>query len=602
MKKLLFNLLKLIIDLLLFSIATYISFYLRFDGKIPITYIRMLYLTLPIEIILIILSFNFFKTSKRFWEFFSIPDLFNLIYSIIFEKSIFAFLTYIFRDNSYLQRYINSRNILYYPRSVLLTSIAISIILLTSVRIIFRIFFEEKEKLIKLNENQKIKALIIGAGKTGVHLFRELRRNNYFNYEFIGFLDDNEDKIGMYIDNIKVLGKVNELNNIVEKYNVNEIIIAIPSASSEFIRNIIQNTKGKVKFKIVQNINQVDKFNNIYSKIRPIKVEDVLGREIVEINLDEVKNFIENKTILITGAAGSIGSELAKQISVFNIKYLILLDINESGLYMLNQDIKIKNKVKIIICDIRNYNKLERIISDYKPQIIYHSAAYKHVPLMEEFKDEAISTNIFGTLNLVELANKYNTESFIFISTDKAVKPTNIMGATKRIGELIIYKYSKISKTKFMIVRFGNVFGSSGSVIPIFIQQIENGGPVTITHPEMERYFMTTSEAVKLILQASSIGSGGEIFLLDMGNPIKILDIAKTLIKIYGYEPNKDINIEFTGIRPGEKIKEELYYEFEELKRTKHPKIYVLENKMNCDFDINKLKEEPNLFLKKIMN
>ncbi|MGB9844122.1 MAG: UDP-N-acetylglucosamine 4,6-dehydratase family protein, partial [Caldisericia bacterium] len=331
---------------------------------------------------------------------------------------------------------------------------------------------------------------------------------------------------------------------------------------------------------------------------------DLLQREPVYIDIEKIKQFTENKKILITGAAGSIGSELARQISKLNNSFLILIDINESELYMLYQELsnKVNNdNIKIIICDIRDKNNLEKIINFYKPNIIFHSAAYKHVPLMEEFRDEAIKTNILGTLNLVKFVDLYKVEKFIYISTDKAVKPVSIMGATKRIGELIVDYYSKNSKTKFMIVRFGNVLGSSGSVIPIFIKQIEKGGPITVTHPEMERYFMTINEAVRLILQASAMGNGGEIFVLDMGKPVKIIDIAKNLIKIYGYEPEKDIKIVFSGLRPGEKIKEELFYENEELNLSSNPKIFVVKNNIPNLINIDEVEKNPYIYIEKVL-
>jgi len=603
MKRNLIIILKIILDLFLFSLSIYLSFYLRFDGKIPSYYLRMFFISLPFELIIISILFNFFKIFKTIWVYTSINEMLNLIYAVVIEKSIFAFLSYILRDNKFIQNlFLKSSGSIYYPRSVLLISIALSILFSGGIRILFRIIYEKKRKELKILKEDKINLLIIGAGKTGISILRELKRNIGFNYNIVGFLDDDPLKIGMYVDNIKILGKTDDLKKIIEKYKIKEILIAIPSINTETIRKIVNLSTGKVKFKIVPSLNESINGKLSISRIRPLKLEDFLGREEVIIDLEKIKEFIKDKKILITGAAGSIGSELARQINKFDNTNLILLDINESELYMLNQEFKNKNH-KIVICDIRNKGRLEYWLDYFKPDIIFHSAAYKHVPLMEEFIDEAIETNIIGTLNIVELADKYKVDKFIFISTDKAVNPKSIMGATKRIGELIVNYYSEFSNTKYMIVRFGNVLGSSGSVIPIFIKQIEKGGPITITDTKMERYFMTISEAVKLILQASSIGNGGEIFVLDMGKPIKIIDIAKALIRIYGYEPEKDIKIDIIGKRPGEKINEELFYNFEDLINTNHPKIYLIKNKKKeNDLNLEDLKKDPKFLVYKLLN
>ncbi|MGC9090027.1 MAG: polysaccharide biosynthesis protein [Caldisericia bacterium] len=604
MKKVLMFSIKLILDLTLFIFSIFLSFYLRFDGKIPIFYLRMFLITLPLEIILIIIFFNFLKIFKTLWEYVSVKELINLVYAIIVEKSLFAFITYILRDNKILQNLLNKSSSINYPRSVLLMSIFLSIVFLGSIRLIWRIFNEKKNVKINFANDNKINLLIIGVGHTGVSILRDLKRNNLGNYKIIGFLDDDPMKLGMYIDNIRVIGKINDLKNIINKYNIKEIIIAIPNASSELLKKIIDQIPGRINLKIVTNFYEIEEERYKQSKIRPLKLEDLLQREPVYIDIEKIKQFTENKKILITGAAGSIGSELARQISKLNNSFLILIDINESELYMLYQELsnKVNNdNIKIIICDIRDKNNLEKIINFYKPNIIFHSAAYKHVPLMEEFRDEAIKTNILGTLNLVKFVDLYKVEKFIYISTDKAVKPVSIMGATKRIGELIVDYYSKNSKTKFMIVRFGNVLGSSGSVIPIFIKQIEKGGPITVTHPEMERYFMTINEAVRLILQASAMGNGGEIFVLDMGKPVKIIDIAKNLIKIYGYEPEKDIKIVFSGLRPGEKIKEELFYENEELNLSSNPKIFVVKNNIPNLINIDEVEKNPYIYIEKVL-
>ncbi len=580
--------LKTIIDISLFSLSIFLGFYLRFDGKIPSYYLKMFLLTLPIEIILLLISFGVFNIFKTMWEYTGIPEIEKLSLSLLFEKSIFGLLTYLFRDTKMLRNiFTQEEYISLYPRSVLLISLALSIIFLGGARGIFRIFSEKKTDIIPKLNNKKKNLLIIGAGDAGVMILKEIERHNELNYKIVGFLDDDQSKLGMYIHNVKVLEKIDKLPDIIDKYKIDEIIIAVPSAKPELIKKIIDLTKGRVKLKILPSLSEYINGKVSISRIRDLKLEDFLGREPVEIDLNELKRFINKKRILVTGAAGSIGSELSKQINRFEPEELILLDIKESELYMLKQELK--TNIEIVLGDIRDKEKIEEIFEKYKPEIVFHAAAYKHVPLMEKFPEEAIKTNIHGTINVVEAADKNNVEKFIFISTDKVVNPKSTMGLTKRVGEIVIQQFFRKSKTKFITVRFGNVLGSNGSVIPLFIKQIETGGPVTVTHPEMERFFMTINEAVQLILQASAMGEGGEIFILDMGKPVKILDIAKALIKIYGYEPEGDIKIVFTGIRPGEKLIEELWEEKERVENSKHPKIFLVKNsEINISDDIFK--------------
>jgi len=574
---------KTLIDIILFSLSIFFAFYLRFDGKIPPHYMRMFALTLPVEIVLMLISFGIFSVFKTVWEYTGIPEVQKLFLALLFEKSTFGLLTYLFRDIGIIRNILmHGGHVSLYPRSVILISLALSIVFLGGIRGLFRIFSEKKKGfMLDSRNNNKKNLLIIGAGDAGITILKEINRHRELNYRIIGFLDDDTAKIGMYIHNVKVLGEISKLPRIIEKYKIDEIIIAIPSAKPSLIKKIVDLTKGKVKLKILPGLYELINGKVSISRVRPLKLEDFLGREPVKINLEEVKGFIKEKKVLITGAAGSIGSELSRQIDGLNPEKLILLDIKESELYMLYHELK--GKREIILGDIRDKEKMEEIFKKYKPDIVFHSAAYKHVPLMEDFPEEAVKTNVFGTLNLVEISDRFGVESFVFISTDKAVNPTSIMGLTKRIGEIIVQEFSKRSKTKFIIVRFGNVLGSNGSVIPLFKKQIEMGGPVTVTHPDMERYFMTIPEAVQLILQASSMGKGGEIFILDMGKPVKILDIAKSLIKIYGYEPDKDIKIVFTGIRPGEKLKEELWEDKENVKKSKHPKIFLVKEKNSKD-------------------
>ena len=395
-------------------------------------------------------------------------------------------------------------------------------------------------------------------------------------YKIIGFIDDDLKKVGRRIHNLKVLGTRKEIAGIISQKNIDELIIAIPSASGKVTREIIrEGEKARVKLRILPGIYKVIKGDVTISEIREVKLEDLLGRKPVEMNLKEISQYLEGKSVLITGAAGSIGSELSRQIMRFKPGKLLLLDNNENDTYFLQMELlkkKYSFPIIFLINDIKERSVLETIWKNHRPEVVFHAAAHKHVPLMEENIAEAVRNNILGTKNLMETANG-KTERFILISTDKAVNPKSIMGATKRITELMMQLFN--DATKFSAVRFGNVLGSKGSVVPLFQKQIATGGPVTVTHPEIKRYFMSISESVSLIIQAGAISNGGEIFVLDMGEPIKIINLAKDLITLSGLEPEIDIPIKITGIRPGEKLNEELLTAAEGTKSTKYKKIFI---------------------------
>jgi len=445
--------------------------------------------------------------------------------------------------------------------------------------------------------------LIVGAGSAGEMIARELMNRPNRTYQPIGFIDDNPAKKNARIHGIRVLGNREKIAEIVERYGVEEVIIAIPSAKGEIIRNIISHCeKAGTKFKILPGLHQILIGEVDIKQIRDVKPEDLLGRETVRINDIEVKSLIQDKTVLVSGAGGSIGSGLCRQIVKFNPRQLIFYEYNENDVYLLQIELKSRCpylKLKTIIGDIKDIGLLKRTFSRYRPQIIFHSAAHKHVPLMEENPSAAVKNNIIGTRNFVYASEHYGVERFVFISTDKAVNPTSVMGASKRIAEKLIQAKAKNSRTKFMAVRFGNVIGSSGSVLLLFKKQIEEGGPVTVTHPEIKRYFMSIKEAVQLVLQAGAMGNGGEIFVLDMGEQIKIVDLAKNLITLSGFEVNKDIPITFIGLRPGEKLFEETLLNTERDKATKHDKIYVTEpndfNPIKLRRDIKELENLSNI-------
>lgn len=444
----------------------------------------------------------------------------------------------------------------------------------------------------RLDENIK-KVLIIGAGFTGVSVMKELKRHPEMGMQPVALLDDDRAKHGSQIMGVKVYGGRANIQKVVRKLDIDEIIIAIPSAlRKEQAALLNECKKTKCKLRILPSIYNLINEDVTINHIRDVQIEDLLGRDPVTLDMEGIGAYISNQVVLVTGGGGSIGSELCRQIVRFNPKQLLILDIYENNAYDLQQELKKQFphlNHKVLIASVRDITRLESIFSTYKPSVIFHAAAHKHVPLMEDNPQEAIKNNVFGTLNVAECADKFGAKRFVMISTDKAVNPTNIMGATKRICEMIIQGMNKKSKTEYVAVRFGNVLGSNGSVIPLFKKQIADGGPVTVTHPEINRFFMTIPEAVQLVLEAGSMAKGGEIFVLDMGQPVKIVDLAMDLIRLSGMEPFVDIDIKFTGLRPGEKLYEELLMEEEGLTATKHEKIHVARP---LDMDMDELKKE----------
>lgn len=439
--------------------------------------------------------------------------------------------------------------------------------------------------------NKLSKVLIVGAGSAGELVLNELNRNPELGKIAIGFVDDDKNKIGRSIHGVRILGSTKDIKDIVENHDIDEIILAMINVTSENKRRIIDICNDtKCKLRTIPGIFELIDGTVDIKKIRDVKIEDLLGRETLNGNLDNIAKYIENKVVMVTGAGGSIGSELCRQIAKYNPKMLIILDNYENNAYAIQQELKWQHKsldIKTIIASIREKTRMESIFQEYLPEVVFHAAAHKHVPLMEDSPGEAIKNNIFGTLNVAQLADKYKTKRFVLISTDKAVNPTNIMGATKRACEMIIQAIDQVSQTEYVAVRFGNVLGSNGSVIPLFKKQILEGGPVTVTHPEITRFFMTIPEAVALVIEAGGMARGGEIFVLDMGEPMKILDLAKNLIRLSGFEPDVDIKIEFTGLRPGEKLYEELLMNEEGLTNTENNKIFVA-RPMDIDRDFVK--------------
>ena len=468
-------------------------------------------------------------------------------------------------------------------------------------RLVYRTGRRFKTRMVVSQDSQRV--LVVGAGSAGQMIINELKENPQLKKVPVGIIDDDINKIGRVIHNVKILGNTSQVKEIVEKENVDEIILAmanVDKARKSEIINICKETKCKLK--TIPGIYEIIDGKVDIKKIRDVDIEDLLGREPIKVNMEEMSGYIEERTVLVTGGGGSIGSELCRQIASFNPKHLIIVDNYENNAYAIQQELirRYEGKLNLstIIASIREYKRMDEIFNEYKPDVVFHAAAHKHVPLMENSPSEAIKNNIFGTLNVARLADTYKVKRMVLISTDKAVNPTNIMGATKRAAEMIIQTINKNSKTEFVAVRFGNVLGSNGSVIPLIKKQIAEGGPVTITHPDIIRYFMTIPEAVQLVLQAGAMAKGGEIFILDMGEPVKIVDLANNLIRLSGFEPGVDIKIEYSGLRPGEKLYEELLMSEEGLTKTANSKIFI---EKPVEFDSKKVMHNLEM-LKKIVD
>jgi FlaA1/EpsC-like NDP-sugar epimerase len=543
-------------------------------------------------IVIKLLVFGFFKQYRGWWRYVSISDLVgilraSLVSSLIIVALWFGLLSFTRLTEQpsvpqKLREICQSKVVLdisEVSQGVFMADLFSTFLLLGGLRMVTRLYYEEFRSV----EAGRLKRfLIVGAGNAGEALLREIHRMPIVQYEVVGFIDDDPTKEGIAIHGIPVLGTVEQLPRICAERNIEEIAIAMPSATHQQLRHVIQVCEGtKIRFRTVPSITDIASGRYRVSQIRDVDINDLLGREAVQLDTDLIEAFAKDKTVLVTGAGGSIGSEMCRQLCNFNPKLLLLVEQAENPLFYIEQELHQKFpavSLKAIICDIADRIRVREIFEKYRPQVVIHAAAHKHVPLMELNPGESIKNNVVGTQNVADAADEFGTTSFVMISTDKAVNPTSIMGSSKRIAEMYIQDLSRTSRTHFVTVRFGNVLGSDGSVVPIFKKQIAQGGPVTITHPEMKRYFMTIPEASQLVLQAASMGKGGEIFVLDMGEPVKIVDLARELITLSGFRPGEDIEMVFTGMRPGEKLFEELSIEGEDMRRTSHPKIRIWKN------------------------
>jgi len=591
----------LVADTIIIAISLLGSFFLRFEGSIPAQYFPNIWFIIGIFAIITLPTLWWQKLYSFTWAFVSSRELIKIIKSVSLASLVFIAIFVLIPDTIYI---FNG-----FPRSIIVLNYILTIVLISALRFAKRFYLD---LFIGKNKEGK-RTLIVGAGETSSQLLRGMLHSKKSNYYPILLVDNNPNKLHTYIHDIEVLGSIKDIPKLVEQNKIENIIISLSSSEVDLIKKAtyLSRDAGVKNIKIMPEINAILSGKIALEDIREVRLEDLLGRPPAQIATDEINLFIAGKKILVTGAAGSIGSELCRQIIKFNPEKLILIDQNESELFNIIEEIKhnFPNlKYEAIIADIRDKIKTYNLLKTLQPNIIFHAAAYKHVPLMEENPDEAINNNSLGTLNMALSAQKNNVEKFVLISTDKAVNPVSVMGKTKRLAEMLISSLQNKGETKFISVRFGNVLGSRGSVIPTFQKQIKMGGPVKLTDKKMERYFMTIPESVLLVMEAGAIGEDNDIYILDMGEPVKIIDLAKELIKLSGFEPYKDIPIVFTGIRPGEKLKENILTAEEGTIATKYEKLYKVKNKkydyqklfqklsnlQKLSFDKDKLKKELN--------
>ena len=566
-------------DILALCLASFLGLFVRFDlniSKIPPEYARAAMEFLPYYILASLVIFFLARMYSTMWSVAGVREALHVVAACGLASLVQI------AGMMLLQLSV--------PRSFFLVSFAAlcaeELGIRLSYRVVISLFGNHSKKAAK-------RIMIVGAGTSGSVILKEMTTSSLVNGCVVCFVDDDKNKAGKFLNGVPVAGNRNDIPRLAEEYKIDEIYIAIPSASAKERKAIIEICRETgCQVKILPGIYQLINGEVSIAKLRNVEIEDLLGRDPIRVNLDEIMGYVSGKVILVTGGGGSIGSELCRQVASHNPKQLIIFDIYENNAYDIQLELKEKYPdldLVVLIGSVRNTHRIETVFEKYRPDIVYHAAAHKHVPLMEDSPNEAIKNNVFGTYKTAKAADKYGTSRFVLISTDKAVNPTNIMGASKRMCEMVVQMMNARSKTDFVAVRFGNVLGSNGSVIPLFKKQIEQGGPVTVTHPDIIRYFMTIPEAVSLVLQAGAYAKGGEIFVLDMGEPMKILDLAKNLIRLSGYEPDVDIPIIFTGLRPGEKLYEELLMDEEGLQDTPNKLIHIGKP---IEFDMERFKEQ----------
>ena len=556
----------MICDVLAVVLAGVMALLLRFELKfsgIPKEYLNLCFKYIWMVVFTTLIVFYFFRLYNSLWTYAGAMELVNIIFacgmSAVLQMGIYVL--------------IDERM----PRSYYVLYAGVLVLLVFSSRYFYRGFRSVINRLI--NEKNYTRVMVVGAGAAGNILIREMVSSAWITKKVICVIDDAKEKNGSYIHGVKVMGNRYNIPKLVKEYSIKEIIIAMPSASDVEIKEILDICKETgCELKRLPGIYQLVNGDVCVAKLKDVDVNDLLGRKPIEVDLSSIMNYVSDKIVMVTGGGGSIGSELCRQIAEYNPKKLIVVDIYENTTYDIQNELRHnfpRLDLIVLIASVRNTKRINSIFEKYRPDIVYHAAAHKHVPLMETSPNEAVKNNVLGTWKVVQAADKWRTKRFVMISTDKAVNPTNIMGATKRICEMIIQTYNNRSETEFVAVRFGNVLGSNGSVIPLFKKQIDQGGPITVTHPDITRYFMTIPEAVSLVLQAGAYAKGGEIFILDMGEPVKIVDLARNLILLSGHRPNEDVKIEFTGLRPGEKLYEEMLMAEEGMQDTENRRIHI---------------------------
>lgn len=549
------------LEALLVAFSLYVSLLLRYDFHLSAQAQTAFLYALPLVLVVKLMLFSRFGLLQGWWRYTGMGDVLDISRAAATASCVFLLAEFVLTPHIF-------------SLSVVVTDLALTILLLGGARLAVRAYTENVQADVTGKNT-----LVVGAGQAGCTIVRELKHNPGLDCRLVGLVDDDPTKRGIKLHGVRVLGTTAMLPGLIAKYEIARVLIAIPSASGSQIERIISRCREcKVDFKILPPLEERI-CGKAVRQVRKVRVEDLIGRHQVQLDLDRIKQKLHGKVILITGAGGSIGSELARQLAAFHPRKLVFLERSENDLFRLCTEFDAKFpsiKFVPVVGDILDVELLRKTFALHHPTSVFHAAAYKHVPLMEMNCFQAVTNNVFGTYNVALIARQYGVEDFVMISSDKAVNPTNIMGVTKRVAELIMLSLAH-QRTRFIAVRFGNVLGSNGSVLPLFQQQIASGGPVTVTHPEIRRYFMTIPEAAQLVLQAATMGSGGEIFVLDMGQPVRIVDLARNLIRLSGLRPDRDIQIVFTGLRPGEKLFEELMLEGEGLKTTSHPKVRVLE-------------------------
>lgn len=563
-------LVRIFVDILCIAISMGGALWVRMDfhfGAIDAVFLESVARYMPINLCCTLVLFQLFHLYSSLWQFASVNELKNITAAVAASAAV-----------QYAGMYLMGCSM---PRSFVVLYPLLLFVLTVGSRFSYRFLLEARTALSERREDHAVPTMIVGAGDAGHMLLSEIISSQRVSRKVVCLVDDDLTKVGKYLNGVPIAGTVAQIPVLAEQYHVGEIIVAMPSVSGAQRKRILEicsNTSCRVM--TLPGLYQIINGEVRVSMLRKVEIEDLLEREPVQLRIDKIMDYVSGKVILVTGGGGSIGSEICRQLAIHNPKKLIILDIYENNAYEIRGELMKQYPeldLEVLIGSVRNQKRIDTIFETYHPELVFHAAAHKHVPLMEDSPNEAIKNNVLGTWIVAQAADRYHAKKMVLISTDKAVRPTNVMGASKRICELIIQSFSQISRTEFAAVRFGNVLGSNGSVVPLFRKQIEAGGPVTVTHPEIIRYFMTIPEAVNLVLQCGALARGGEIFILDMGEPVKILDLAKRMIRLSGLEPGQDIPIIFTGLRPGEKLYEELLISLENLKETENKQIFVVQ-------------------------